>query len=320
MLSDEAIADWSLVHPWDEPQQVEQDLLLEGILHEVASASRAASLAFIGGTCLHKLYAPQSQRYSEDLDFTWLDHDPPDDALEEIATSCETLGFDKTEIVTSAEARFPKVLCYYTKTGGSPGKIKLEVNRQQASELRASLVSQTLTSANPWLNATSEIHCAPLPSLAGMKIVAGSVRGKVRDLHDLDYMLNQLGVSSDEAMAWAQRLRPPDWKPARRHRFVKRTVRKPAYWLEMNSYLPASRGLKGADQQRMASGMLKLLADMQKPDKPARGQDDPQGKSHGEKEKPPTRLCGHGTPACRRRVAPGKKCPVHKKPPKGRRL
>lgn len=319
MLGDEAIAEWSLVRPWDQPHQVEQDLLLEGILHKVASVSDATSLAFIGGTCLHKLYAPQPRRYSEDLDFTWVGHHSVDGALAEIAASCETLGFDRIDIVTSAEARFPKVLFFYAGTDGLPGKIKLETNRQGVSKLQESLVPRTLTTANSWLNATSEIHCAPLPSLAGMKIVAGSVRGKARDLYDLDYMLNQLGASRDEAMAWAQHLKPSGWKPARRHRFVKRTVSNPAYWQEMDNYLPARQALGDSDRQRMASGMLEFLADMQEPDKPSRSRANQQNTPQGAKEKPPTRLCGHGNPPCRRRVAAGKKCPAHKKPPKGKK-
>lgn len=160
MLSIEAITDWSLTHPWDDPRQIEQDLLLEGRLHETAATSRADSLAFIGGTCLHKLSA-----------------------------------------------------------------------------------------------------------LAGMKIIAGSVRGKARDLYDLDYMLNCLGVSREEAMEWAHLLKPSDWKPVRRHRFVTRMARDLSRWVEMDDYLPVEQVLKDVDYQRMASVMLELLVAMQGPGK-----------------------------------------------------
>ena len=270
MLSKDAVLEWSESRPWKQEEQIEQDLLLEMILHQVASTNCSEHLAFIGGTCIHKLHVPHPPRYSEDLDFTWLGEDSVDGALVEIAKSCSDLGFEKIDVADSNEARFPKVLFFYTTRTGSPGKIKLDTNSQHISGFKESLVKRTLMTTHSHITATSEIACAPLPALAGMKVVAGSTRRKARDLYDLDYMFEHLGISSDEAARWARRIAPDDWKPARRHRFVKRTVQKPAYWQEMDRYLQREHYLDVSDRTRMASGMLDLLSAMQKPEQPSK--------------------------------------------------
>ena len=113
-----AIHQRSLTHPWRRVVQVEQDLLLEAVLHRAAEADSFDQLAFIGGTCLHKLYGPGPRRYSEDLDFVWMGDGTPDDALEEIADHSRSLDFERVEVVTSSEARFPKVLFFYENHDG----------------------------------------------------------------------------------------------------------------------------------------------------------------------------------------------------------
>ena len=92
-----AIEQWRLTHPWQLDPQIEQDLLLEAVLHRAAEADNFEQLTFIGGTCLHKLYGPGPQRYSEDLDFVWMGDGTPDDALSEIADHSRSLDFERVE-------------------------------------------------------------------------------------------------------------------------------------------------------------------------------------------------------------------------------
>ena len=324
MIPQSAIRRWSLTHPWELDTQVEQDLLLEAVLHRAAEADGLDQFVFIGGTCLHKLYGPGPRRYSEDLDFVWMGEGTPDDALEEIADHSRSLDFERVEVVTSAEARFPKVLFFYENHDGLPAKMKLETNTSLTTALRGKAAARPLATANEWLDEASDIPCAPLAALAGMKIIAGSTRGKSRDLYDLRYMIEELGVSPTAAVAWAQKTRPSDWRPARRHRYVKRTTRKPAYWDELNGYLPNSEQVQTADKEAMSAVMLDALTEIQGLDREAvarsRGGDRSSGSglSDGGVLALTTRHCGHGDRPCQRRVAPGKACPVHRQPPRGR--
>lgn len=271
MIPQDAINERRRTHPWRHVVQIEQDLLLEAVLHRAAQADSFDSMAFIGGTCLHKLYGQGPQRYSEDLDFAWLGDGPPDDALREIADHSRSLDFKEVEIVTSAEARFPKVLFYYENLNGLPAKMKLETNTNLAAVLRGRVEFRSLETSSSLLNEASEIPCAPLAALAGMKIIAGSVRGKSRDLYDLHYMIEELGVPITEAVTWAQQMRPPDWKPSRRYRYVIRSTRRPAYWDELNGYLTSNENLQESDQKAMTSVMLDALTVIQRFDKKSRG-------------------------------------------------
>ena len=323
VIPEAAIHQRSLTHPWQRVVQVEQDLLLEAVLHRAAEADSFDQMAFIGGTCLNKLYGPGPRRYSEDLDFVWMGDGAPDDALREIADNSRSLGFERVEVVTSNEARFPKVLFFYENHDGLPAKMKLDANTSLATALRGRVVARPLATSNQWLNETSDILCAPLPALAGMKIIAGSTRCKPRDLYDLRYMIEELGVSPTAAIAWAQKTRPADWNPARRHRYVKRTTRKPAYWEALNRYLRNNEQIQEADKEAMSTVMLDTLTEIQRLNKEAAQRGRAANRSSGSDRSddvvpaPTTKYCGHGDSPCQRTVAAGKVCPVHLKPPRG---
>ncbi|MCY4421603.1 MAG: nucleotidyl transferase AbiEii/AbiGii toxin family protein [Acidimicrobiaceae bacterium] len=322
MIPQSAIQQWRKAHPWRRVVQVEQDLLLETVLHRAAEEGGLEQFVFIGGTCLHKLYGPGPRRYSEDLDFVWTGDGTPDGALDKIADQSRSLGFERVEVVTSAEARYPKVLFFYENYDGLPAKMKLEVNTHLAPSLRGQAIARPLVTVNEWLNEVSDIPCAPLAALAGMKIVAGSTRGKPRDLYDLRYMIADLGVPAADASVWAQKTRPSDWKPARRHRYVQRATRKPAYWAELNGYLRGDEQVQDVDREAMSAVMLDAVAEIQRLDQEAaasrRDTRSSGGGRSGDPPVPVTRYCGHGDRPCRRRVAPGKTCPVHRRPPCGR--
>ncbi len=72
MLPTEAVEQWRQTHPWGEFRQVEQDLLLERIIHAWSRSAAADEFAMIGGTALHKLYGERQARYSEDIDLVHL--------------------------------------------------------------------------------------------------------------------------------------------------------------------------------------------------------------------------------------------------------
>ena len=69
MIPQAYITEWSGQVPWQTNEQVEQDLVICRALVEIFSDDLLAkSLAFRGGTALHKLYLNPQPRYSEDID------------------------------------------------------------------------------------------------------------------------------------------------------------------------------------------------------------------------------------------------------------
>jgi hypothetical protein len=74
MIPQEFINEWRAVAPWPTEAQVEQDLILSRAIVEIFSEPLLAkSLAFRGGTALHKLFIQPSGRYSEDIDLVQID-------------------------------------------------------------------------------------------------------------------------------------------------------------------------------------------------------------------------------------------------------
>ena len=69
MIPQAFITEWSQQVPWQTSEQVEQDLVICRALVQIFSDDwLASSLAFRGGTALHKLYLQPQLRYSEDID------------------------------------------------------------------------------------------------------------------------------------------------------------------------------------------------------------------------------------------------------------
>ncbi len=69
MLPRVDIVGWRAVAPWADDDDVEQDLVITLALFDIfRDETLKSSLAFRGGTALHKLHLPPAARYSEDID------------------------------------------------------------------------------------------------------------------------------------------------------------------------------------------------------------------------------------------------------------
>jgi predicted nucleotidyltransferase component of viral defense system len=67
MIPQRYIEEWRALTPWTTDAQVEQDLVISRAIVEMYSDDLLKkSLAFRGGTALHKLYLRSQIRYSED--------------------------------------------------------------------------------------------------------------------------------------------------------------------------------------------------------------------------------------------------------------
>jgi predicted nucleotidyltransferase component of viral defense system len=77
MIPQAYITEWSNHAPWQTNEQIEQDFVICKALVEIFKDEFLAdSLAFRGGTALHKLYLQPQSRYSEDIDLVQIRPEP----------------------------------------------------------------------------------------------------------------------------------------------------------------------------------------------------------------------------------------------------
>lgn len=69
MIPNAYIQGWSATAPWPDPRQIEQDLIISRALCDLFNApALKGTIAFRGGTAIHKLLFARPLRYSEDID------------------------------------------------------------------------------------------------------------------------------------------------------------------------------------------------------------------------------------------------------------
>ncbi len=83
MIPQAFINEWRKYVPWSSDAQIEQDLILSRAIVDIFSAPfLAETLAFRGGTALHKLFIQPPGRYSEDIDLVQIKEGPIGPILE----------------------------------------------------------------------------------------------------------------------------------------------------------------------------------------------------------------------------------------------
>ncbi len=93
MIPQAYITEWSQQVPWQSNEQVEQDLVICRALVEIFSDEWLAnSLAFRGGTALHKLYLSPQPRYSEDIDLVQIRPEPIKETVQRLQAVLSFLG------------------------------------------------------------------------------------------------------------------------------------------------------------------------------------------------------------------------------------
>src|SRR5690606_16345165 len=117
MIPQAYITEWGNFVPWKTNEQVEQDLVICRALTEIFSNQFLAdSLAFRGGTALHKLYLQPQPRYSEDIDLVQIRPEPIKETIQQLQKVLSFLGKsnvtprkDNNTIVYKFESEFPPV-------------------------------------------------------------------------------------------------------------------------------------------------------------------------------------------------------------------
>lgn len=182
------ITAWSLIAPWGEPRQVEQDLIISRALVEIFNHPRLCdALRFRGGTALNKVIFPAPLRYSEDIDLVRTEAGPIGPILDDLREVLEPwLGrgaFAVSPVAPKLRFRVPA-----EDEPDVPIRLKVETNiaEIEAFDPPASI---TFSVDNPWFSGSTTVATFSREELLATKLRALLQRDKGRDLFDLSHAL-----------------------------------------------------------------------------------------------------------------------------------
>jgi len=194
------ITEWQKNAPWRSNAQVEQDLIIERALIELFSDELIKqSLAFRGGTALHKIFLPPQVRYSEDIDLVQIKAGEIGAILTRIR---KILGFlDKKPRFNRSIHNNTLVFRFNSEIEPiQPLKLKVEINcREHFSILGWTSVNHGIESS--YFSGEAKIVSYKLEELLGTKLRALYQRRKGRDLFDLSYALKMIKLNSEDILS-----------------------------------------------------------------------------------------------------------------------
>ena len=167
MMHRNEIIQWGVDHPWQNENQIEQDLLLSRAMIEIANDELLGQeLTLRGGTAFHKLFLSEPYRYSEDLDFVRVTSGGIGSVMKRLTALGGELGFD----VRTKMGQFPKIYWRFSFEDGKPGKIKVEINTFERSPMLP-LVKILHSVSNPFYTGSAKI-----PTFQAEELVATKLR------------------------------------------------------------------------------------------------------------------------------------------------
>lgn len=193
------IIEWQQNAPWQSNAQIEQDLIIERALAELFSDELIReTLAFRGGTALHKIFLKPQVRYSEDIDLVQIKPIEIGDVLTQIRKKLSFI--DKRPKHKSTQSNNTLTFrCNSEIAPVQPLKLKIEINcREHYNFLGLKGISHTVS--NSWFSGDSDIISFELEELLGTKLRALFQRKKGRDLFDLYYALTNAKLDIDKVL------------------------------------------------------------------------------------------------------------------------
>lgn len=183
MIPQAYITEWSQQVPWQTNEQVEQDLVICRALVEIFSDEWLAnSLAFRGGTALHKLYLQPQPRYSEDIDLVQVRAEPIKETVQRLQAALAFLGEssvkpkrDGTQIICRFNSEFPPSIHM---------RLKVEANTREHFSVHG-FTQHPFEVASSWFQGSCNLNTYRLEELLGTKLRALYQRRKGRDLYDI---------------------------------------------------------------------------------------------------------------------------------------
>jgi predicted nucleotidyltransferase component of viral defense system len=182
MIPKSYITEWSKVVPWQEPRQIEQDLIITRAIIEIYSHPiLKKTLAFRGGTALNKLIFNPPSRYSEDIDLVQVNSEPIGETIDSMRSVMDSwLGEPKRSFSQGLAT-----LTYRIMSDESiPIKLKLEINTREHFTVLG-FKGYPFSCVSSWCSGTVNILSYKIEELLGTKLRALYQRRKGRDLYDL---------------------------------------------------------------------------------------------------------------------------------------
>jgi len=197
MIPQRYIEEWKLQAPWPNDAQVEQDLVIARALIELFSDDLLKkSLAFRGGTALHKLYLQPQVRYSEDIDLVQINSEPIHPILKRIREKLAFLGTKRTV----KQHIHNNTMVYRFDTEIQPiisMRLKIEINTREHFNVLG-LKDIPYKIENSWFSGECTLTGYELEELLGTKMRALYQRRKGRDLFDLYWALIHREVDTEK--------------------------------------------------------------------------------------------------------------------------
>lgn len=197
MIPQRYIEEWKENAPWPTYAQIEQDLIIARTLVEIFSDDfLKKSLAFRGGTALHKLYLPPQVRYSEDIDLVQINSEPINPILKRIRERLSFLGIKRTV----KQHIHNNTIIYRFDTEVQPiinMRLKIEINTREHFNVLG-LKEIPYKVENGWFSGECNLTGYELEELLGTKMRALYQRRKGRDLFDLYWALTNHSVNVDK--------------------------------------------------------------------------------------------------------------------------
>lgn len=203
MIPVRILPDWRARAPWPTEDQVEQDLILTRMLIAIFSEPQAAdSLAFRGGTALHKLVFTEPGRYSEDIDLVQRRAGPIKPILEVLQPLLDPwLG--KASIALRRDA-VRLSWRYEAEASGVHRRIKLEINTREHESFDP-IKRVPVGCDTRWFVGAADVMTFTATELLATKMRALYQRKKGRDLFDLGHALATVdldGAAVVERFRW----------------------------------------------------------------------------------------------------------------------
>ncbi len=200
MIPQRYILEWKSTAPWSNEAQVEQDLVISRALVELFNSPLLQkSIAFRGGTALHKLFIQPQVRYSEDIDLVQISSEPIKPILVEIRKCLAFLGTKRTikqhihnnTIIYRFDSETPPVVNL---------RLKIEINTREHFNVLG-FQEFPFEMENPWFSGSCIITTYTLEELLATKLRALYQRRKGRDLFDLYWAMQHNSVDCEKIIA-----------------------------------------------------------------------------------------------------------------------
>jgi len=200
MIPGRYIAEWKQEVLWPEDTQVELDLLITRAIIAIFSDDYLRdTLAFRGGTALHKLFMRTGARFSEDIDLVQINPGPIGPVVDRLR---EILGFIESTRI-NVDRNIHMTTLHYRFVGESSMaplmKLKIEINCREHKNVYP-YIKKPVRMKNSWFNGETNVVTYQPEELLGTKLRALYQRSKGRDLFDLWYALTHLAPDAERLL------------------------------------------------------------------------------------------------------------------------